>query len=321
VLGPGHAWPGGDGKRGLSGVGGPERHADCSDLVFGLMDEATELFEDLRQFVRSGGRRRDRIHGAHLESGRDGAERECRVPVHRHFRDICRDSLDFEAFFQVCDSVLITSGCELHGRLDHLAGLLLEDAANHILEQIHVLVVEGAQNAHRKHVLALFCILDVAERFLLQRDLDDGRPPRTECVEHLTVREPILFDVMSGPLIVDQHENVVGKTSSFEAREQGDLASRGKADAVTARASDRVWRGPDLGGYDLHGPKAVACFGAELGKGNGCFLGTFASVADDFDDVLRETDETGTAHKVFLAGLEDFLMTSKNSGASCRERL
>ena len=69
--------------------------------------------------------------------------------------------------FQVCDSVLITGGCELHGRLDYLAGFLLEDAANHILEQAHVLAVEGAQKAHRKHVLALLCILDVTERFLL----------------------------------------------------------------------------------------------------------------------------------------------------------
>jgi hypothetical protein len=59
-----------------------------------------------------------------------------------------------------------------------------------------------------------------------------------------------------------------------------------------------VWRGPDLGGYDLHGPKAVACFGAELGKGNGGLLRTFTSVADDLDDVLRETDQTGRAHRI-----------------------
>jgi len=112
-------------------------------------------------------------------------------------------------------------------------------------------------------------------------------------------------------LIVDQHEDVVGETSRFEARQQRhfvegqhhvrevagirDPAALGKADAVTTRACGRMRRGLDLGGYDLDGPKAVACFGAELGKGNGCFLRTFASIADDFDDVLRETYKAGTA--------------------------
>ena len=218
----------------------------------------------------------------------------------------------------MCASVLITGCCELHGRLDHLAGFLFEDAANHIQEQLHVFVVEGAQKAHRKHVLSLLCILDVAERFRLHRDLDDGRSPRAERVDHLAVGALILLVIVSGPLIVDQHEYVVSETSSFEPREQGhlvegqhhvrevagirDLAALSKANAVTARASDRMRRRPDLGGNDLHRPKAVSCFGAELGKGNGCFLSTFAGVADDFDNVLRETDRTGAAHRFLLSG-------------------
>jgi hypothetical protein len=75
-------------------------------------------------------------------------------------------------------------------------------------------------------------------------------------------------------------------------------------------------RGPDLGGYDLHRPKAVACFGAEPGKGKGRFLRTFPSVADDFDDVLRETDKTGGAHKIIFLGLGDSLMTGKRPDSS-----
>ncbi len=127
--------------------------------------------------------------------------------------------LNLEASIQMRDSILMTGGCEPHRQLDHLAVLGLEDVANHIVEQVEVLAVEGAQDADRKHVLSLLCIFGEAEGFPFERDFDNGRSTRTKPVEHLAVGQAIPLVLVRCPLVVDQHEDVVGEASCFEAGE------------------------------------------------------------------------------------------------------
>jgi hypothetical protein len=182
--------------------------------------------------------------------------------------------------------------------------LLAEGVGDLVFYSLEVSIVDVSEKPEGEHVLALARVLIDGEALLLHRDFDDAVVARPELDEGLLPGALNVRIRVRRPKILDENDRVVGQRAEPMPRQQHLFVERDDqlhliapvrdgarpdADAIAARPFRGSRRRLDLGGDDLHRPDAVAHLGRHRAEDLAALLCAFAGIGDDFERVLRET--------------------------------
>ena len=178
---------------------------------------------------------------------------------------------------------------------------LPENKAHLFVCGIRAEAVDAAKQAKHKHVLAAAGVPDNLQALGLHRYLADLKTLRDQFVENSRVGGCNTGVIAMAPHVLQQDCAARFQLVRTEPAEEhlfvkcdgqvGFVAAIGEAaagypDAIAAGALDAARRWLNFRGYDLGRPDTVTKAGGDRAKGLPAFLGPFARVAQDLDDVF-----------------------------------
>ncbi len=296
-----HARAGRDRHGTFAGVSGADSKTAGGDFVFSLMNDSADLFEDLRQIMRRGSRRRDGIHRADVHPRGHDAERQGQIPVKNDLWLRIGRRGHFVPEIQVLHRPLVSGIQKLHIVADDLLALLAKLVSDLVARHLELPRIDAAEHPKYEHVLPALRIGDVLEAFFLHRDFDDAKTLVNETIEGREVFLPDGWIGVVSPHVLEQDGRAGPEFLKVETSEQrlfverddqidfiaqvcDGLRSEPNADAACACSVSRRWL--NFSGYDLDRPDAVSHLGRNRSESLARCLRALPCITYDLHDYV-----------------------------------